>query len=169
MMNKKTSFFSLGMLACILWINSAMAAPIAPKAPVTKLGKYGVVRATGPCPDEKAVGVPAYPGSVCLKSAAFNADNAFVDLMSADNASKVSDWYAKHLHGWVKTKSVTGAIVFTPPGERTNNAIAEFTDVHVTVKMLKKSESKLKKRFYVFAGTPASVVAIQYSRHGGHD
>lgn len=165
-MHKTACSIGFGVLIGALWINCVMAAPIAPKAPVTKLGKYGVIRATGPCPAEKEVGVPAYPGSVCLKSGAFNSTMAFVELMSSDNAKKITDWYAKHLNGWVRVKAVTGDIVFTPPGERTNAANAYFSEIHVSVTKLKKSESKLKKSFFVFKGTPASIISIGYVIHG---
>lgn len=162
-MNKTVFFISLGVFASALWVNNASAAPIAPKAPVTKQGEYSVLRADGPCPDEKAVGVPAYPGSVCLKAATFDTFTAFVNLMTTDDVTKVADWYAKHLRGWTRTRTLSGDIVFTPPGERTNPTIAAFTKVHVLVEKLEKAKSQLKKSFYVFEGIPASLISIHYS------
>ena len=162
-MNKAAFSVVIAIFVSALWINNAVSAPIAPKAPVTKFGKNSVLRADGPCPDEKKVGIPAYPDSVCLKAASFDTFTAFVNLMTADDADTVANWYEKHLHGWIRTKTISGNIVFTPPGERTNPTIAAFTKVHVTVKKLDKANSELKKSLYVFKGVPASVISIQYS------
>ena len=160
----KTAFStSVALFVCVLWMNSAISAPLAPKAPITKFGKNSVLRAVGPCPDQKTVGVPAYPGSVCLKAASFDTFTAVVSLMTADDAHKVADWYEKHLDRWTRTKTISGNIVFTPPGERTNPTIAAFTKVHVTIKPLDEAHSQLKKSLYVFKGTPASIISIQYS------
>ena len=154
---------SVALFVCVLWANSAMSAPIAPKAPVTKFGKNSVLRTDKPCPDAKLVAVPAYPGSVCLKASDFDTFTAKVTLMTADDANKVADWYAKQLRSWTKTKTISGNIVFTPPGERTNPTIAAFTKVHVAVKPLDEANAKLKKSLYVFKGVPASIISIQYS------
>jgi hypothetical protein len=160
----KTAFStSVALFVCIFWVNSAISAPIAPKAPISKFGKDSVLRTDKPCPDEKLVAVPAYPDSVCLKAASFDTFTAVVTLMTADDAPKVANWYEKHLDRWTRTKTISGDIVFTPPGERTNPTIAAFTKVHVTVKPLDEANSKLKKSLYIFKGIPASIISIQYS------
>lgn len=162
---KATTFLiaGIGLCACVA---SANAAPIAPRAQVTKDGKLLNYDWKGACPDEKAVGVPAYPDSVCIKAAPFNKSSAFVDLMSGADAVSVAAWYAKHLHGWRRTKSATGDIVFTPPGESSNDATAEFSDVHVSIQALSPTQARLKKMIYEFDGTPATVVDIWYSLKG---
>lgn len=166
-MKRTMLFFGFALLTGFLCTQGALAAPIAPKAAVTKDGKMLNYGFAGPCPEQKAVGVSAFPGSVCYKAAALSKKTAFVDLMTAAKPAKVADWYGKHLNGWTRTKAVSGEIVFTPPGERTNSAIAAFTDVHVSVKRLSKGMAKLKKMFYTFKGTPATVISISYSREAG--
>lgn len=162
-MNKTVLFTAIAIFIFVLWGNSATAAPIAPKAPRTKLGKSSVLRADDDCPDQKKVHVPAYPDSVCLKAASSDTFTAYVKLMTADDADKVANWYEEHLDGWVRTKTISGNIVFTPPGERTNPTIAAFTKVHVSVEKLDDANAKLNKSLYVFKGTPASIISIHYS------
>jgi hypothetical protein len=162
-MNKTALSTGVALFVCVLWANAVISAPIAPKAPITKFGKDSVLRTDKPCPDEKLVAVPAYPDSVCLKAASFDTFTAVVTLMTADDADKVANWYAKHLDRWTMTKTISGDIVFTPLGERTNPTIAAFTKVHVIVKPLDKASSQLKKSLYVFKGIPASIISIQYS------
>jgi hypothetical protein len=167
-MNKTTFYMGVALFVCVLWMDSAISAPLAPKAPITQFGKNSVLRADGPCPDQQTVGVPAYPGSVCLKSASFDTFTAVVTLMTADDALKVANWYAKHLSDWVRTKTISGNIVFTPPGERTNPTIAAFTKIHISVKPLDKAHSQIQKSLYVFKGAPASIISIQYSTLARH-
>lgn len=98
----------------------AVAAPIAPHPPFSKLAKRMIAahpEAGGPppCPDAAVVQIPAYPGSYCVEFTPSGGKNmpAYVELLSTASVKTVRQWYAKHLKGW---EDKYGAGRFTPVG-----------------------------------------------------
>lgn len=165
-MNKTVLLAAFAALIPMLWAQGVGAASIAPRVPVTKEGKLINYDWKGSCPDEKAVGVPAYPRSVCTKAASLSKSSAVVELLSDADAAEVVSWYAKHLSGWGHTKVASGEIIFTPPGVDPNRVYAGYTDVNVTIEKLSNGKAKLKKMIYAFKGTPATAISIWYAIGG---
>lgn len=151
----------------------AQAAPIAPKLHLTKKGKILNYGFKGPCPDAKAVGIPAYPGSVCYGRGAPSKTSRIVYLMTSADAAAVANWYAKKLPGWKRSElKLLHEIDFKPPHKKkTAEQRREDLEEHwgqgtigpsVTVRGMRKEDVREKKMFYAFDGTPATIIEIDY-------
>ena len=122
---RRTGRLALVAGAAAMLASAALAAPIALMPPLSKDGKqfYAVThKKQQPCPEAAVVGVPAYPGSLCLGVIKVEGDNAppskrlypKVVLVSAAPPAKVSAWYKTHLpKSWSHNSKATH---FTPPG-----------------------------------------------------
>lgn len=115
---------ALASLICAIGLTlasvQALAGPIAPHPPFSKLAKRMMAahpEAGGPpsCPDATVVPVPAYPGSYCVEFTPSSGARgpAYVELLSTAPVETVRLWYAKHLKGW---QDKYGVGRFTPVG-----------------------------------------------------
>lgn len=146
----------------------AMAAPIAPHPPFSKLAKRMMAvhpEAGGPppCPDAAVVPVPAYPGSYCVEFTPSNDARmpAYVELLSTAPVKTVRLWYAKHLKGW---QDKYGAGRFTPVGWSRNKG--PFEPV-VTVETARNAQIlRDHEKEYDFAGVKTHI-RISYVSHKG--
>ncbi len=161
-------YFPIAVAAVLVFSTGlALAAPIAPRVPVTKSGKAINYGWKGECPDESLVGVPAYPGSLCTKAAKFNNASAFVELVTGAGAGAVVSWYSGHLSGWGNKKVMSGDVIFVPPGVDLNRVYPGYADVNITIEKLSPANAKIKKMIYAFKSTPKTLITIYYDIKGG--
>lgn len=109
---KIASFLSIATCAALALGGVAVAAPIAPHAALSKLGKQimAAQHKTQPdkCPDAASVGIPAYPDSLCIGIVTVTAKGVPADrlpwprvnLVSKSPTDQVQKWYADRLKGW---------------------------------------------------------------------
>lgn len=158
---------ALSAAAALMLCGTALAAPIAPRAPLSKDGKqlYAYEHKTPkPCPDAAVVGLPAYPGALCLGMTtdvtkgvpASHRMYPQVVLVSSAPLAKVAAWYRAHLgKSWVYDPQVKH---FTHPGWSIAHAMREPS---VFLQPIDKMHQPFGAAFFVL-GHPKTQISLRY-------